>query len=160
MKISTKSFIVLLAGIAALACLQPSTVFATQYTVRTVGGYGPYQTGVGGEFTFFSQDLANVIANYCAGAQDQYNVTGDKPNFQTFCVEGQEFVYPNTRFNVVLNNQSVSTGVFLTSGAAWLYSQFASGASFADASDAIAYFLVYLALAFTGPGKFSIDGAN
>src|SRR5215813_886811 len=113
MKIRTKSLFVLIAGIVALAALQSSTVCATQ--VRTVGGYGPYQTGVGGEFTFFSLDLASVIANYCAGAQDQYNVAGDKPNFQTFCVEGQEFVYPNTKFNVVLNNQSVSTGVFLTS---------------------------------------------
>jgi putative oxidoreductase len=41
-----------------------------------------------------------------------------------------------------------------------IYSQFAQGATFADVSDAAAYFLVYLGLWFTGAGRYSFDGSK
>ena len=104
-------------------------LMAVETDVQTVDGYGPYQTGVGGEFTLQGLDptMDAIINAYGAGAKNQYNVSGATPNFQTFCVEGREYIYANTKVSVVFNNQSVYTDVALTKGAAWLYSQFAQG---------------------------------
>ena len=95
-------------------------------TVTTIDGYGPYQTGVGGEFTLQTSDsIMNAIANsYYSDARNQY---GSGTSFQTFCVEGREYIYPNTTAEVVFNSVSVFTGNPLSKGAALLYSMFASG---------------------------------
>jgi hypothetical protein len=115
-----------------LTVLASSSLFADP-TVTTVGnggnygGYGPYQTGVGGEFTLYSPDLASYISSYYSAAQDQ--VAGSTPNFQTFCVEGNEYIYPNTTSYVGFSGVSFD-GDTLSKGAAYLYSQFASGGNF------------------------------
>ena len=97
--------------------------------VQTTGGagYGPYQTGSGGEFTFIPSDGLEWVLN--AGYVDTVtkNVLGLSGTFQTFCVEHGEFVYPNTKFDVALSQNSIYTGKPLTLGAAWLYHQFQIG---------------------------------
>jgi VPDSG-CTERM motif len=118
----TKFFLTLVIGMASLAILQPSTVCAT--TVSIGNTYGPYEVNPGGEFTFFSTDLSSMIANYNSAAKNQM---GGSLNFQTFCVEGSEFISTNTTYNVALNDHSVLSNNYLTLGAAWLYSQFAQG---------------------------------
>jgi hypothetical protein len=100
------------------------SVFAA--TITTIGGYGPWQTGAGGEFTFnVDAGLAATVNAYGAGAHD---VIGPVPSFQTFCVEAREFVYANSPYSVSFSGASIYTSVSLTKGAAYLYSLFAQGA--------------------------------
>jgi len=94
-------------------------------TVTTVGYYGPYQTGRGGEFTLLPDAALSYIVNgYGADTRD-YVQTG---TFQTFCVEGLEYIYPNTTHSVVFNDAAVLGGVGsrdpLSVGAAYLYHLF------------------------------------
>jgi hypothetical protein len=51
----------------------------------------------------------------------------NQPSFQTFCVEGSEYVYSNTAFDATTSQSTHAEGHTLTVGAAWLYTQFASG---------------------------------
>lgn len=90
-------------------------------------GYGPWQTGVGGEFTFqiTSPGDQNLIGGYSSSSSGQGGIAN---SFQTFCVEGNENInsaYPN--YTATLNDHSVFSNVQLTKGAAWLYSHFAQG---------------------------------
>ncbi|SPE58837.1 conserved hypothetical protein [Verrucomicrobia bacterium] len=61
------------------------------------------------------------------------NVTGNpgNPNFQTFCVEGSEYIYQNRTYDVTLQQSSLYGGLLgpkaLTVGAALLYYDFAKG---------------------------------
>src|SRR5262249_13173839 len=116
---------------AFLVSMAASVAYGAYSTVETTGnggnyaGYGPFQSGVGGEFTLYSPDLASYIANYAPAAQNQ--VAGAIPSFQTFCVEGNEYIYPNTTYDVTFNGVTEYTGTTLSKGAAYLYSQFASG---------------------------------
>ncbi len=89
------------------------------------GGYGPWQTGVGGEFTFAS-DNTSILSDYQGIAKDQ----AGSGTFQTYCVEGGENIYANGTYTANINNHSVYSNVQLTKGAAYLYSQFASGGNF------------------------------
>jgi len=93
--------------------------------VSTVGGFGPYQTGGGGEFTLLPDaNLKWVLYAYVPG------VTKDivqKDTFQSFCVEGLESIYPNTTYDAALSQGSIYTGKPLTLGAAWLYFKFVTG---------------------------------
>jgi len=51
-------------------------------TVATVDGYGPYQTGTGGELTLYvSAGLAPYLSAYTANTKNQGSTL---PNFQTF----------------------------------------------------------------------------
>ena len=109
-----------------MTALAVPTLFAfPSMTAVGPGGYGPYQTGLGGEFTFQSADLASIINGYSTLTKNQ--VAGATPNFQTFCVEGNEEINPNETVSVVFNTQSVFTGTPLSVGAALLYSEFAQG---------------------------------
>jgi VPDSG-CTERM motif len=115
------------AAVIAMTALAVPTLFAN--TMSTVDGYGPFQTGQGGEFTFQSSDLSAFINGYYSGAKNQYTAAGATPNFQTFCVEGAETVSPNTTYTFAFNSKTVaSANQPLSVGAAFLYSQFASGA--------------------------------
>jgi hypothetical protein len=96
--------------------------------IQTVGGYGPYQRGSGGEFTLQVLDLTNfgwiLNAGYVAGkTKDIYT----ENTFQTFCVEEREYVYPNAAYNITVSQQTVNSGKTLTLGAAWLYHEFQIG---------------------------------
>jgi hypothetical protein len=91
-------------------------------------GYGPYQTGVGGEFTFrIDAADAGLLSGYSTAASSQTENFVSGPSFQTFCVEGPEYIYPNATYTVQLNHITQYGNVPLTRGAAWLYSQFAQG---------------------------------
>jgi hypothetical protein len=104
------------------------SVFALNYTVTTEGGlgYGPYQTGAGGEFTL-QISTASAISSYIAGKTS--GLVSGAANFQTFCVETSEYIYPSTSYNAVVNPNGVTVygNSHLTEGAAYLYSQFAQG---------------------------------
>jgi hypothetical protein len=124
-----KSIRMLLLG-SVLLLVFSQIVFAD--TLATVGNYGPYQTGQGGEFTV-SPDagLSWLLNGYGTGAKD-YVQTG---TFQTFCLEHGEYLSGNTTYNVTLNDGAVYGGVGgavngkdpISIGTGWLYSQFASG---------------------------------
>jgi hypothetical protein len=87
-------------------------------------GYGPYQTGVGGEFTFAISD-ASLVSGYISGTTRDLVSTA---SFQTFCVEGGENIdAAHPVYTANYNTHSVYTDVALTKGAAYLYSQFALG---------------------------------
>lgn len=104
--------------------------------VKTGIGYGPYQTGSGGEFTLeaLSADMLLVLNNgYVNGLTK--NVPNTAANtFQTFCLEHTEYIYPNTTFNVAISDRARDGGLDpsaggdpISVGTAWLYSQFAMG---------------------------------
>lgn len=109
----------------ALSVLNATAAFGIGYSVSTVGGFGPHQTGSGGEFTLRTSDsfMDSVAEGYNTVAKNQ--VAGHV-NFQTFCVETREYIYPNTSYDVTLSGHTTS-GTALTKGAAYLYSQFAQG---------------------------------
>ncbi|MBZ5499133.1 MAG: hypothetical protein LAP85_22265 [Acidobacteriia bacterium] len=119
-----RTLVALLVGIALTPALM-----AGPLQVTTIGGagYGPFQTGTGGEFTF--SPSANFLWVLNKGYVDGVtkNLPGLPNTFQTFCVEEAEFVYPNTTFDVTISNKSIFTNVSLTLGAAWLYHQFQTG---------------------------------
>ncbi len=97
--------------------------------VSTVGGYGPYQTGSGGEFTLMPDfGLSWVLGSYVPGITS--NIVAGSANFQTFCVEtGQnpEYISQNSTYDAAISQFSIYTGSQLTLGAAWLYHQFQIG---------------------------------
>ena len=99
--------------------------------VATVGGsgYGPYQTGSGGEFTLQVKDsgLSWILNSYVPGVTSDIVGAPYLHNFQTFCVEHGEYIYAWTGFDVSISNGSIFTAKPLTQGAAWLYSQFQIG---------------------------------
>jgi hypothetical protein len=105
------------------------SAYAAPITITLEGGsgYGPYQTGVGGEFTF-RIDQGSLISGYAAATHDILG--GSDVSFQTFCVEGNEYIYPYGVYTAVGNDHSVYGNVHLSVGAAWLYSQFATGGNF------------------------------
>jgi hypothetical protein len=100
--------------------------------MQTVGGYGPYQTGNGGEFTFqiLDTNLLWLLASYVPGTTSNVQF-GNPPyitnTFQTFCVEHGEYVYPNAPYDVTISDHTINANVILTQGAAYLYHQFQIG---------------------------------
>jgi len=125
----------LLAGLAMPPPL-PAATYPQVWTVGTGGdhaGFGPYQTGQAGEFTFETDTgwILNHYSAYTTGIADDHSGAG---SFQTFCVEGTEDLYAGQHDAVTFSQQSMyngtgSTGggVTLTLGAAWLYYEFATG---------------------------------
>lgn len=113
-----------------------TTLLANQVTiVGTPSGYGPYQTGSGGEFTFQPDAQMSWILNMgyvngvTANLQNVFNQAGQQVfgTFQTFCVEEGEYIYPWATYDAAYSQASVYTGKPLTLGAAWLYHQFQIG---------------------------------
>jgi hypothetical protein len=124
----TVSFAVI--GIMLIA----GSAIAAQVTTVDGSGYGPYQTGQGGEFTLqASTDLTWVLNGYAEGKTK--NVTAIENTFQTFCLERNEYISPNTTYNVTISNSAKNGGVdgstdgadAISLGTAQLYSQFAAG---------------------------------
>jgi hypothetical protein len=107
------------------------TAMAMADQVMTVGGggYGPYQTGRGGEFTFqvLDPNLNWILSSYVPGTTSDLVGGTYLHNFQTFCVEEGEYLYPWTRYDVTISDHSMYTNKVLTRGAAGLYYQFARG---------------------------------
>jgi hypothetical protein len=132
--------VVLLMG-AALGLASPA--MADQIQVGFSGSsYGPFQTGLGGEFTV--NDINGTPANswlnlsgYVAGTTSNFGPSGGPSitSFQTFCIEENEYLYPyGAIYDVAISGQAVNGGVGgphpdpLSQGTAYLYSQFAQGA--------------------------------
>lgn len=107
------------------------TPMAMATLVATVGGsgYGPYQTGNGGEFTLqvLDSSLSWILTSYVPGVTSDILGTNYLHNFQTFCVEEDEYIYPWATYDVTISDHSIYSGQPLTQGAAWLYEQFHIG---------------------------------
>jgi hypothetical protein len=106
--------------------------WAVANTIATVDGYGPYQTGLGGEFTLLPTGvISNYIGSYAPVARDVFMLG----TFQSFCLETNEYIWPNATYNAVENYAAVQGGVGgagqygdpISIGTAYLYSQFAAG---------------------------------
>lgn len=140
---------------AALVATPSAFALTTTVTLTGGNGYGQYQTGQGGEFTFAISD-PTLISSYGSGVN-----VGGAGTFQTFCVEGPEYIYPYGQYTANFNsaNQTMYGGVTLTRGAAWLYSQFASGhlAGYDYANRTTAGALQNAIWAFMGQEGLSID---
>ena len=114
----------------ALVVLFAFAQMAMAYTVATVNNYGPYQTGLGGEFSLQPADGLQGVLNYYNGFAK--NQAGNTPNFQTFCVETNEYIWPNTLYSATLSNAAIKGGVGgprpdpVSKGTADLYYQFAT----------------------------------
>jgi len=125
-----KLFVIALVAVALFSFTQR----AVADTVTLVGGsgYGPYQTGSGGEFTFSpSLGLAGLVSLYSSSASNQ--VPGSV-NFQSFCIETNEHISAYGTYNAALNSAAVAGGSGgpspdpISIGTAYLYYQFATGA--------------------------------
>jgi hypothetical protein len=89
--------------------------------IRFEPGFGPYQTGEGGEFT--ALPIGFNVGGYVP------KVTGDlveKGTFQTFCLELHEGIHVAT-FDVTHSQATIYSGVTLNKGTAWIYNQFKIG---------------------------------
>jgi len=101
------------------------------------GGYGPYQTGNGGEFTLVANaDLQWVLQYYVGSTSNVTDSTNKviKNSFQSFCLEKNEYLYANQVHNAVMSNAARNGGGGaknnedpISMGTAWLYSQFTKG---------------------------------
>ncbi|HZZ18778.1 MAG TPA: hypothetical protein VFE25_05390 [Opitutaceae bacterium] len=127
-----------LAIAAASTALANGTVFlevGPQY-----GEANPYQYGDGGEFTALTTGLNNTVGlktGLPAGSQvpDGYASVatykvGSVVGFETFCIEDQVDFNVGGTYNYSIGlglQQSTATVKSLSSGAAWLYEEFATG---------------------------------
>lgn len=114
---------------------------AEVWTVGGTSGYGLYQTGSGGEFTWaVSSFPAGILDNYAANTKGVFQQT---PTFQSFCLESNEFINSGVHYNAAFSYGAIlggktgaTNGVDLISnGTAYLYSQFATGGLAANGYD-------------------------
>ena len=141
-------------GIIFLACV--AFAFAAAANQVQVGystsPYGPYQTGAGGEFTLNPITGWLNLSGYVSGTTKDIGVSG---TFQTFCVEGTEYIYPyDTIYNVQLNKNAIwgsapGSGDPISVGTGWLYRQFATGSWEAG-----------LSYDYTNPGRSGSAGSS
>ncbi len=133
-------FAVVLAAIFVFTFAQTS--MATSYTVKPTGtggsisGYGPYQSGNGGEFTLeASTNLQWVLKYYNDSAATKTKDLVDSNTFQSFCLERNEYIYANQIHDATMSlyagngGQGGATGNkdYISIGTAWLYSNFVKG---------------------------------
>jgi hypothetical protein len=95
-------------------------------------GFGPYQTGVGGEFTLAPSAGLQWVLQYYSSSTKNQNSDGITPSFQSFCLEGGEYISPDTTYVAVRNGWAIMggnppAGDPLSKGTAWLYHEFQSG---------------------------------
>jgi len=97
-------------------------------------GYGPYQTGIGGEFTFqiLDPNLSWILNSYVSGTTSDLVTGSYLHNFQTFCVETGEYISSWGKYDVTFSDHSMLTGNTLSVGAAWLYENFQTGGNFGN----------------------------
>src|SRR5580658_7707016 len=93
-----------------------------------------YSYGDGGEFNAVPNatllSFNPTLAGYSPYTAN-LNLSAGSPNFQTFCVETEEYFTPGDTYNVVasyeiLPDDQFPSGNPITMGTAWLYSQFAA----------------------------------
>jgi hypothetical protein len=128
-----KGLLALVVGLVMVPALAAGTVSI----VGNPSGYGPYQTGSGGEFTFQPSSglswilSAGYVSSGLTGTEDLTNVADQLGNhvtdtFQTFCVEEGEYIYPWSTYDASFSMGSIYTGKPLTYAAAYLYYEFAT----------------------------------
>jgi hypothetical protein len=119
-----------LTGVVLGGMFMASEVKALQITPN-VGTYYSWSSGKGGELTA-QGGVASVYGGNYSDKAKQGNA------FITFCIEENEYFYPNCTYDVTLNHAAVNGGVgdldpttpgedHLSQGTAYLYSMFASG---------------------------------
>jgi hypothetical protein len=100
--------------------------------VFRIGASGQlYWTVPGGEFTLSGADLTPFLPYYADSTKNQ----GFPPSFQSFCMELDEPILPNSGINYIfqLSDKAIEGGVNtsggdpLSIGAAWLYHEFQLG---------------------------------
>jgi hypothetical protein len=146
-KMNKKAIFIILV-VAALFALMTQGAFA--YTVTTTGngghysGYGPYQTGDGGEFTLLAGDgLETYLQYYVSGkTSNVINNNGQtlSGTFESFCLEKNETISAGITYNAAMNDGAVNGGQggirtiingvttdMISKGTAWLYYEFAKG---------------------------------
>lgn len=105
------------------------------YVGTSTTGYGPYEVYPGGEFTLTPVGTWITNAGYGAGARGETSVL-PLGSFQTFCIEGNEFIYGNTTYTATLDTYAILGGMTgqtspgkdpVSVGTGWLYKQFATG---------------------------------
>ncbi len=89
---------------------------------------GPYSFGDGGEFVI--SGLTWALPFYASDAK--YIDNHGHGGFATFCLERQEYFYPDNIYNYAVNDRAVQGGAGVTGdpisvGTAWLYLQFGKG---------------------------------
>jgi len=122
-------FIVVLASAILLPQMVVANTVITEGNGGTYNGYGPWQTGVGGEFTLLPDAYLSQFVNAYSSYTKNLVQTG---TFQTFCLEGGEYIYPNTTHYVVINDKAMYGGDYpdgdpLSVGSAYLYDEFRKG---------------------------------
>ena len=121
-----------------VAALAPSAMAGPvgQVQVGYAGSpYGPYQTGQGGEFTLNALSPSGLdMSGYAADVTG--GIAGLAGAFQTFCIEGNEYIAGyDTIYNASLDTYAEAGGQTgatagrdpVSVGTGWLYSQFAQG---------------------------------
>jgi len=109
--------------LALLAILAAPALYAA--SIEFEDGYGPYQVGQGGEFTFGETGLS--LNGYVSGTTANVLGAGDQ-SFQSFCVS-PVYVYAGVNYTVTPSDFTDEDNQ-LNAGIAWLYSQFATGGNF------------------------------
>jgi len=107
-------------------------VMATQIQIGYPGsGYGMYSADDAGEFTV-KPDSDPIWAPILNSYDSKTKNVGTSGTFQTFCIEGYEYIskYPAT-YTAVFNDKAMYGGNYpngdpLSKGTAWLYHQFQS----------------------------------
>jgi len=105
---------------AALAFASFAPVVKAQTGSLNLDQVSPYNYDLGGEFTAFVTSGTQFVQNYSPLAS-----TGG--GFDTFCVEVDVDFNPGSSFNFSVNPNQSADGHTLSEGAAYLYSEFATG---------------------------------
>jgi hypothetical protein len=116
MKLTTIGFASVVLAVSSFC----PVVMANQTGVLNLDQVSPYNFDVGGEFTAYVTSGPQFVQNYSPLA----TTAG---GFDTFCVEVDVDFNPGSSFNFSLNPTQSSDGYALSEGAAYLYSEFATG---------------------------------
>lgn len=123
-----KLFVLTAAGLMAASTLL--AVQIGQEGVITTKDLGPYQAGIGGEFTLIPESGFLDLSGY---AKEVYFGIDNRDTFQSFCLETGEHIYKDDTYKAKVASAAFRGGVPdpdgdpISIGTSWLYSQFATG---------------------------------
>jgi len=126
-------------GVVAIGLLVAGNASALPLQLKSGNsstGYGPYQTGQGGEFTLTVVQGTLGLSGYSTDVINKTRGFGYNENsFQTFCIEDgspAEYIWPNDTMDAIQSTSAswgsnYPDGDPVSQGTGWLYSQFAKG---------------------------------